>query len=283
MFVMPRRVPPRRATSHPTRVRMLSTSPHDWPLGQVHSRSMRWCIGDLQGCASEFDRLLRAIKFDPAHDELWCLGDLVNRGPDSLAALRLWRDVGGRGVLGNHDVYALLTRSGTWPRKRDTLGALFAAPDADELLARLRALPALAHLPGPPGAKVPDLWVVHAGLDPRWTDLPAVAAAANAGPHDDAWLGSPLVNTATRIRCVSASGERSKFDRSPEDCPPPFRPWDAFYSGPALVAHGHWAWRGHYRGAHTLGLDSGCVYGGQLTAWCQEEDRVVQVEAAHAY
>lgn len=245
---------------------------------------MRWCIGDLQGCASEFDRLLHAIHFDPAKDELWCLGDLVNRGPDSLAALRLWRDVGGHGVLGNHDVYALLTRSGKWPRKRDTLEALFAAPDCDELLARLRALPALAHLPGAAGAAVPDVWVVHAGLDPRWRDLPTVAAAANALPHDDAWLTSPLVNTATRIRCVTATGERNKFDRDPEDCPPPFRPWDEFHTGPETIVHGHWAWRGHYRGQHnTIGLDSGCVYGGKLTAWCQDEDRVVQVDAARAY
>lgn len=240
---------------------------------------MRWCTGDLQGCASEFERLLRAIDFDPARDELWCLGDLVNRGPDSLAALRLWRDVGGRGVIGNHDVYALLTRSGRWPRKRDTLEALFNAPDGDQLLARLRALPVLAHLPGPPEARVPDLWVVHAGLDPRWTDLHAVAKTANAGPHDDAWLESPTVSFATRVRCCTANGERSKFDRDPADCPPPYKPWDAHYRGPAMVAHGHWAWRGHYRGAHTIGLDSGCVYGGPLTAWCQEEDRIVQVPA----
>ena len=69
---------------------------------------MRWFIGDLQGCAREFDDLLRKIRFDPQVDEVWCVGDLVNRGPDSLAAVRLWRDIGGHGVVGNHDVYALL-------------------------------------------------------------------------------------------------------------------------------------------------------------------------------
>lgn len=262
---------------------MLSIQIRVWPRGQVHCVAMRWCVGDLQGCATEFERLLRAIDFHPARDELWCLGDLVNRGPDSLATLRLWRDVGGRGVLGNHDVYCLLTRSGRWPRKHDTLGPLFAAPDADELLARLRALPVFAHLPGAPGANVPDLWVVHAGLDPRWKDLPAVAALVNAAPHDDTWLDSPAVSFATRVRCCTATGERSKFDRDPADCPPPYRPWDAFWTGPARVAHGHWAWRGHYRGAHTIGLDSGCVYGGKLTAWCQDDDRVVQVDAVKAY
>jgi bis(5'-nucleosyl)-tetraphosphatase (symmetrical) len=128
---------------------------------------------------------------------------------------------------------------------------------------------------------------VHGGLDPRWTDLRAVAAAADAAPHDDDWLTSAIVNFATRVRCCTASGERSKFDRDPAQCPPPFRPWDQFYRGSALVVHGHWAWRGHYRnppgGPRTMGLDSGCVYGGELTAWCQEEDRVVQVKAARAY
>jgi bis(5'-nucleosyl)-tetraphosphatase (symmetrical) len=245
---------------------------------------MRWLVGDIQGCASEFDRLLRAIAFDPARDELWCLGDLVNRGPDSLATLRLWRDVGGRGVLGNHDIYALLVRSGRWPRKHDTLSALFAAHDADSLLARLRALPFLAHLPTPEGSKTPPVWAVHAGVHPQWRDLGGLADTVNAAPHDDPWLDRPEVSFATRVRCCTASGERSRFDRDPADCPPPYRPWDEFWSGPALVVHGHWAWRGHYRGAHhTIGLDSACVYGEKLTAWCHEEDRVVQVDAARAY
>ncbi|MCA9713418.1 MAG: metallophosphoesterase [Myxococcales bacterium] len=242
---------------------------------------MRWYIGDIQGCAREFDRLLVEIRYDPARDELWCLGDLINRGPDSLATLRLWRDVGGRGVLGNHEVYALLARAGVWPRKRDTLQALYDAHDGDELLTRLRGLPVLAHQPG--GEGVDDVWAVHAGLDPRWHDqLPEVAARVNGGAHDDAWLEHPDVSFATRVRCCTPDGERSRFDRAPEDCPAPFRPWDELYRGDALVVHGHWAWRGHYRGRRTLGLDSACVYGGSLTAWCQEEDRVVQVPSLAA-
>jgi bis(5'-nucleosyl)-tetraphosphatase (symmetrical) len=238
---------------------------------------MRWFVGDLQGCAQEFDDLLRAIRFDPQTDELWCLGDLVNRGPDSLAAVRLWRDVGGRGVIGNHDVYTLLVAAGRWPRKQDTIGPLLAAPDGPELLARLRAMPALQFLAAPPGSKGPDVWAVHAGLHPLWTDLHGAAARINGAPHDDAWLESPELAFVTRVRCCTASGERSKFDRRAEECPAPYRPWDEFYRGEPLVVHGHWAWRGHYRGPKTLGLDSGCVYGGPLTAWCQEEDRVVQV------
>lgn len=236
---------------------------------------MRWLVGDVQGCARELEDLLETIRFDPARDELWCVGDLINRGPDSLATLRLWRSIRGRAVLGNHEIYALCAHSGRWPRKKDTLQALYDAPDADELLGALRALPVLAYLPGHDHA--PDAWVVHAGLSPRWTDLPAFAARLNAGPHDDDWLESPEVALATRVRCCNAAGERHRYDRDPEGCPEGFAPWDSLYRGDTLVVHGHWAWRGHYRGPRTLGLDSACVYGGRLTAWCQQEDRIVQV------
>ncbi|PRQ08380.1 metallophosphoesterase [Enhygromyxa salina] len=236
---------------------------------------MRWIVGDLQGCARELDALLAAIAFDPARDQLWAAGDLINRGPDSLGVLRRWRELGGRGVIGNHEIYALCARAGRWPRKPDTLDELFAAPDAEQLFASLRALPALAFLPGLEGGR--DVWLVHAGIDPRWHDLHAAAARINAGEHDDDWLQSDEVSFATRVRCCTASGERNRFDGAPEGCPPPFQPWDSFYAGDALIVHGHWARRGHYRGPNTIGLDSGCVYGGPLTAWCLEEDRVVQV------
>lgn len=238
--------------------------------------SMRWVVGDIQGCARELERLLSEIRFDATYDELWAAGDIVNRGPDSLDAARLWRDVGGRGVIGNHEVYALCARSGKWPRKRDTLDAMFAAPDADELFDRLRALPVIAYLPK--HGLGPAAWLVHAGLHPAWHALESIAATLDAGPHDDDWLTSDEVSFATRVRCCSADGTRSKFDRAPADCPPPYRPWDAFYRGATRVVHGHWAWRGHYTNGKVMGLDSGCVYGGPLTAWCQAEDRVVQIQ-----
>jgi bis(5'-nucleosyl)-tetraphosphatase (symmetrical) len=239
---------------------------------------MRWLVGDVQGCLRELELLLETIRFDPSRDELWLLGDLVNRGPDSLGVLRLWRDLGGHGVLGNHDVHALLAFSGARPKKLPTLRELFDAPDAAELLDRLRALPLLAHLPGE--GEGPDAWVVHAGIHPAWTDLAAAAAGFDAVSHDDAWLRRADVGFAIGARCCTADGERCGFTGRPEDCPAPFRPWDAFYRGETLVVHGHWAMRGHYRGKLTMGLDSGCVYGGPLTAWCQQEDRVVQVSGA---
>lgn len=241
-----------------------------------YSCSVRWVVGDLQGCAAELEELLETVKFDPARDELWCVGDLINRGPESLRALELWYSVGGKAVIGNHEVYALCAHTGRWPRKKDTLGELFESPDAETWFERLRALPVLSFLPGEGG---PDAWIIHGGVHPRWNDLRAVSARLNEGTHDDDWLLSDEVSFATRVRCCDENGERSRFDRKPEDCPPPYKPWDELYSGETLIVHGHWAWRGHYRGPKTLGLDSGCVYGGPLTAWCQQEDRIVQIPA----
>jgi bis(5'-nucleosyl)-tetraphosphatase (symmetrical) len=219
---------------------------------------MRWIVGDLQGCLRELEQLLDAIAFDPARDELWSTGDLINRGPDSLATLQLWRSLGGRGVIGNHEIYALCVRSGLWPRKRDSLDELFAAANADELFAWLRSLPAIALVPG----GVRDVWLVHAGVHPQWLDLHAVAARLDATEHDDAWLLSDEVSFLTRVRCCTASGERSSFDRAPEGCPPPFRPWDA-YSAADYQAIGWWRYDFeaprlalHARGA-VQGVDDG--------------------------
>ena len=127
---------------------------------------MRWVVGDVQGCARELEALLEAVRFDSARDELVSVGDLVNKGPDSLAVLRLWYDVGGRGVLGNHDVYALCAYSGRMERRpSDTLQALFDAPDAQELLDALRALPVMLKLPDRSGDGA-STWVVHGGVHP---------------------------------------------------------------------------------------------------------------------
>lgn len=239
---------------------------------------MRWVVGDIQGCARELGRLLETIQFDPAVDELWAAGDIVNRGPESLAALKLWQQTGGRGVLGNHDVYALRVQAGQQKRKSDTLEALLAAPECDELLDQLRRLPLLVYLPSP-RAGAPDAWLVHAGIAPSWTDLDEVAQRINGNVHDDAWLTADDTALATRLRCCDTSGNPVRFNGLPEDCPSGYRPWDDYYRGTALVIHGHWAQRGHYRTGRTLGLDDGCVYGGTLTAWCQDEDRIVQIQA----
>jgi bis(5'-nucleosyl)-tetraphosphatase (symmetrical) len=239
---------------------------------------MRWLVGDIQGCAAEFETLLETIKFEVGVDELWCLGDLVNKGPDSLGVLRLWRDVGGHGVLGNHDIYALQAHAGRIPRGQDSLDRLFEAEDGEALLKRLRAMPVLVHLPAETGVR--DVWVVHAGLHPQWTDLVATARRLNAAVKTDWPHISADVELATNIRCCTATGAAVHFTGLPGDCPEPFRAWDDFYDGDAMIVHGHWARRGFYRTPRTMGLDSGCVYGGTLTAWCQEEDRIVEIVKA---
>ncbi len=127
---------------------------------------------------------------------------------------------------------------------------------------------------------VKKLTVIDQLTDRRFgvrSDLDEVACRINAAPHDDAWLEDPDVAFATHVRCCTADGRRSEHSGRAAECPPPFVPWDDFYRGETLVIHGHWARRGFYRGRRTMGLDSGCVYGGKLTAWCQEEDRIVQV------
>jgi len=236
---------------------------------------MRWVVGDIHGCAREFADLLDEIRFDPARDELWCVGDLVNTGPDSLATLRLWKDVGARAILGNHDIYALLARAGRVARRPDHLDELFVAPDADELLGRLRAAPAMFRLEREIAPR--GVWLVHAGVHPLWNDLDALSARLGAQRHDDDWLANAEITFMTRVRCCDRFGARARFTGPPEDAPRPFAAWDTFYTGPDLIAHGHWAMRGHYRGPRTLGLDSACVYGGHLTAWSLDDDRIESV------
>lgn len=237
----------------------------------------RWLVGDIQGCAREFETLLDTIRFDSGRDEIWCLGDLISRGPDSLAVLRLWRSIGGKGVLGNHEVKTLLAQSGRSGRSLKQLRDLFEAPDAGELLEELRRLPALVFLKT--AGAGPDVWAVHAGLDPRWDDLESVARKLNRTVRSDESFLDPDLEFATRVRCCDADGTRSPHSGPPQECPAPFRPWDEHYRGETFVVHGHWAARGHYRGKRTMGLDSGCVYGGGLTAWCQDEDRIVQIKS----
>lgn len=236
---------------------------------------VRWIVGDVHGCIEPFGRLLAAIRFDESRDSIWCAGDLVHGGPDSAEVLRLFRSVGGRGVLGNHDLYAIEVASGWRRRRDDTLDDLLAAPDVSELLAFLGTL--TFHAVFPRAAPERDVLLVHAGLDPRWTDPRATLEAIDAGSKNRELLASDPVRCVTTIRCCTADGTRPRHAGPPDACPPGSLPWDSFYRGGDFVVHGHWARRGLHRGPRVLGLDSGCVYGGRLTAWCLEEDRLVDV------
>jgi bis(5'-nucleosyl)-tetraphosphatase (symmetrical) len=242
------------------------------------SRRLSWravrriFIGDIQGCRAELEQLLELVRFDPAVDRLQPVGDIVNRGPDSLGALRLLRQLDAQSVLGNHDVHLLRVAAGRRAlRASDTLGPLLASDVRAPLLAWLAAQPFLrVHA---------DLYCVHAALHPAWRD--PVAELAGLGALDE----DPRIDFATRARHCDARGERPPSDDEP--CTPPQRPWFEYYRraehGGRRVVFGHWAARGLVVNAEVIGLDSGCVWGGALSAWIAEEDRIVAVPAQRAW
>lgn len=229
-------------------------------------------VGDLQGCRDELERLLEAVRFDPAADELHPVGDLVNRGPDSAGVLRLLRALGAGGVLGNHDLHLLRRARGEREAgARDTLDELLSAPDRDELLAWLAERPLLRAWE--------DLLCVHAGLSPAWED--PVAVLAGRDPLD----GSDEAAFAVGVRCCDPEGRRPERDWPEPGLP--YRPWHAYWNEregeTRTVVFGHWARQGLLVDRRVRGLDSGCVWGRRLSAWIAEEDRIVQVEAARVY
>ena len=229
-------------------------------------------LGDVQGCRDELERLLEEVGFDPAADELQPVGDLVNRGPDSLGCLRLLRSLDAGGVLGNHDLHLLHTAAGTRTlRPADTLDEVLSAPDRVDLLDWLAARPFVRVWD--------DVLLVHAGLSPRWQDPVSTLAGANPLAPDAQAL------FAVRVRYCDPEGNLPDDDAPPP--PAPFRPWHALHDparvGGRTVVFGHWAAQGLVVRPGLRGLDSGCVWGGQLSAWIAEEDRVVQVEASRAY
>ena len=229
-------------------------------------------VGDIQGCRDELERLLEKLRFDPSADKLHPVGDLVNRGPDSLGTLRLLRDVKAGGVLGNHDVHLLRTSVGARKLgKRDTLDELLEAPDRDELLAWLGKRPWVRGWD--------DVVCVHAALHPKWKNPVARLEGLDwREPH-------PFVDFATHARYCAPSGDQPPSDWPPPD--PPYRAWYEVYreahpDAPTLV-FGHWARNGLVVRDGVRGLDTGCVWGQRLTAWLPDEDRLVHVDAARAY
>jgi len=229
-------------------------------------------VGDVQGCREELERLLEKLAFDESSDALHPVGDFVNRGPDSAAVLRLCSRLGVGGVLGNHDVHLLRTARGVRAaRKSDTFHDVLGARDRAEMLEWLAARPF--------ARAWEDVLLVHAGISPRWKDpVTTLAKLDPLAPDADAAF-------AIAARYCTIEGERPKEDWPPPQ--PPFRPWYEFWPpGPAekrTVVFGHWARGGLVRRPLLRGLDTGCVWGGKLTAWIAEEDRIVQVDAARQY
>lgn len=266
-----------------------------------------YAIGDIQGCDSAFARLLTLAAFDPSRDRLRLVGDLVNRGTESLAVLRRVKALGDAAVtvLGNHELHLLAVGAGLFPPyPKDTFHDVLAAPDRDEILAWLRHRP-LLHREG-------DRVLLHAGLLPQWSVGEAAELAREVeevlrgdGYRDflrrlaDRWLlkdraparwdeslagparWSLVVNVLTKLRICSADGEMTlSFKGPPEEAPPGFLPWfdvPGRKSADATVIFGHWAALGLRISERVLALDSGCVYGRTLTAVRLEDRRVFQV------
>jgi bis(5'-nucleosyl)-tetraphosphatase (symmetrical) len=259
-----------------------------------------YAIGDIQGCFDPFQRLLEKIRFDPGIDRLWLVGDLVNRGPASLQVLR-WtyqhRD-SITAVLGNHDLHLLARAAGVrGPKSKDTLDGVLRADDRDELIDWLSGLPFFVTQ----GQHA----MVHAGLMPSWTVERAaelaremgeelqgpnhrrVLAAIYSGTTPD-WndaLQPPerwasLAGVFTRLRTCTLDG-RARYDFSGTlwQLPMGHVPWFVFpnrRSDTHTVVCGHWAALGLHLEPGISALDSGCVWGGPLTALRLEDAEIIQ-------
>jgi bis(5'-nucleosyl)-tetraphosphatase (symmetrical) len=263
-----------------------------------------YAIGDVQGCYDPLRALLDVIRFDPAADTLWFVGDLINRGPQSLETLRFVRSLGERAVtvLGNHDLHLLVVAAGVRkPHRGDTIDEILDAPDRDELLDWLRTR-RMMHVEGG--------WaMVHAGLLPQWTIPQAQALAhevetALRGPDypgllenmygnapdawDDALTGYDrlrvIINAMTRLRLCDAAGRMDFAHKgSLEDAPAGLVPWfDVAGRGSAgtPIVCGHWAALGLTLKPDVLGIDSGCVWGRALSALRLEDRRVFQCDCS---
>ncbi|EPC02270.1 hypothetical protein L861_16305 [Litchfieldella anticariensis FP35 = DSM 16096] len=250
-----------------------------------------YAIGDLQGCHAEFMALLERLTFDPDQDRLWLVGDLVNRGPDSLACLRevMALDKAVQVVLGNHDLHLLAVARGSATLKRkDTLETILQAPDREILLDWLQSRPLLLAEEG----RV----MTHAGLLPHWSLPQAIelareveqrlASDASGAFLEQMYGNEPahwrddldgierlrfIVNAFTRMRFIDAQGHLDFTAKEGlESAPPGFAPWFTFpRRDDPLIIFGHWA----ALGGRTVGsqvraeaLDTGCVWGGSLTA-----------------
>jgi bis(5'-nucleosyl)-tetraphosphatase (symmetrical) len=264
-----------------------------------------YAIGDIQGCYVEFQQLLKRIRYDPAKDQLWLVGDLVNRGPDSLHVLRLVKSLGDNAitVLGNHDLHLLAVAEGTAELHRsDTLDEVLGAPDRDELLFWLRQQ-CLLHAEG-------DYVLVHAGLLPQWSVKRAASLAREVesalrgddyatflsrmygnAPHNwhDDLEGYKrlrvITNVFTRMRICTLQGELEfKFKGEVEHIPAGYLPWfdvPERKSRKATVIFGHWSALGLKLTPNVIALDTGCLWGGPMTAIRLEDRRLFQVSCSN--
>ncbi len=263
-----------------------------------------YAIGDVQGSFEELQALLGGFGFDRAKDSLWFVGDLVNRGTASLATLRFVRDLGDRAVtvLGNHDLHLLaLAQGSVKSREDDTLGDVLAAPDRDGLLDWLRHRP-MVHVAA-------NYALVHAGLLPQWDVATAKALAGEVeaelrgprhkeflaqlyGSRPDRWNDNlrgidrlrVIVNAMTRLRFCTPEGVMEFHTKGETaEAPAGYLPWfevPGRKSADCILVCGHWSALGLRIAPNLLALDSGCVWGGKLSAVRLEDRRLYQVPCA---
>jgi bis(5'-nucleosyl)-tetraphosphatase (symmetrical) len=260
-----------------------------------------YAIGDLQGCFFSFKDLLKKIQFNPAHDRLWFVGDLINRGPGSLDVMRWMFEHQSSvvTVLGNHDLHTLVVAEGFVSAHRsDTIQSLLDAPDATELLGWLRQQP-LVHFEH-------GYLMVHAGLLPDWTVDQAMALGAEVklalqAPNyreflkhmygndpkcwDDGLTGwdrlRVITNAMTRLRICSTKGEMEfKFKGELENIPNGYQPWFDLTQRASVntpIVFGHWSALGLQHKNNVYSLDTGCLWGGHLSAMRLEDRQIFQV------
>lgn len=263
-----------------------------------------YAIGDIQGCFSALKLLLETIHFDPQQDEIWLVGDLVNRGRESAAVLRWAMSLGDKlvTVLGNHDLHLLAVAAGhEKPRRGDTLDEILAAPDREAMLDWLRHQHMIYAAQG---------WLlVHAGLLPQWTVAQAIALGHEVelalradnyrdflgqmyGNQPDHWEEGytgierlrVITNAMTRLRVCKLDGSMDfDFKAEPSARPQDTLPW---YDMPqrrsqdANIVFGHWSALGLNVGGRHVALDTGCLWGGQLSALRLQDKQVFQVPCA---
>lgn len=252
-----------------------------------------YAIGDVQGCYDPLRRLLDEMTFDPEQDQLWLVGDLVNRGPKSLKTLRFVKSLGDAAVtvLGNHDLHLMALASGTieYTSRFSTLKKTLDAPDVGELIEWLRHRP-MAHY-----SEELDTLMVHAGTHPKWTVSKTLAMAAEVevvlqgpkyttllakmyGNSPRKWSGNLsgyarlrfIINALTRMRMLTAkSALNFAYTGSPWGSRRDLKPWFEFPEAawaPSRIVFGHWSALGLIVLPGIISLDTGCVWGRQLTA-----------------
>ncbi len=257
-----------------------------------------YAIGDVQGCFTALQLLLEKIKFDSSADKLWFTGDLVNRGPESLAVLRFVKDLGTSAitVLGNHDLHLLAVAHGKKKHnKRDTLSAVLDDPDCDSLMHWLANLPLIHHDP------TLKTTMIHAGIYPGWDLATALKLGKEVegiisskklpeflenmyGNHPALWSDElvgwdrarVITNCFTRLRYCNDSGQMDMAEKGPPGSQPDgLNPWYHYLPSHhdfGDILFGHWATlaAGETDAIkvknHVFALDTGCLWGGQLTA-----------------